>query len=415
MQQNRFQFEFYALFLMFIRYKREEFWRPVLRRIRKGELSPFEERVRDKFPKCWAELIRLSRQAYSQKVNNRANVEYFRDFGRAIKRHSKVRRFVVFLMAYEGQHGLYDKYGPFRKIGNKWKINAPYVHFFLSNFRRFNQIYKDLGISLTWVLIPGGYGELPFRNSVEGVGTPWTMKARPYIQKFFRTLKTIMVDVWHSKKLHMQGSNEVGHLSHADGVEKKLQHEAFYESWQPFIPLKRWDSDLTKSDFMALAEREWFGVMLDEDGKEVETIECKADYLRLKAEGRWVRTIRIMGKDEYDRLNFIKKNSQGKDIEESDTWIGIGWKKFIASTDGNDKGSGELYCGEGPFVNLNYNELGEMIDNAEALEDEHGLVVIVSDLPKEVFAKNADGIAEEDLSLINLQRIEVIPTKMGMD
>ena len=189
MQQNRFQFEFYALFLDFIRKKREEHWKPVLKRIRAGQLSPYEERIRDKFPKCWAELIKLSRQSYSQKVNNRANVEFFRDFGRAIKRHSKVKRIVVWMMAYEGKNGLYDAYGPFRKIQNKWKINAPYVHFYLSNFRRFNTIFKDLGISLTWVLIPGRYGELPFRNSVEGLGTPWTLKARPLIQKFFRTAK----------------------------------------------------------------------------------------------------------------------------------------------------------------------------------------------------------------------------------
>jgi hypothetical protein len=224
-----------------------------------------------------------------------------------------------------------------------------------------------------------------------------------------------MVDVWHSKKLHMQGSNELHHLSHADGVEKKLQHESFYESWQPFIPLKRWDSDLTKSDFMALSEREWFGVMLNDEGKEIEAVVAKAEYEQLKAAGKWIRTIRIVGKDEYDRLNFIKKNSQGKDIADSVNWIGIGSKKYIASTDGNTEGSGELYCGQGPFQNLDHDELGEMIDKAESLEDDEGLVVILSDLPKEVYAFNEAGEPEEDWSLINLARIEVIPTRMGPD
>lgn len=435
MQQNRFQFEFYGLFMDFIRKKRELFWKPVLKRIKHGNLTEFEENIQAKFPKAWIALNKLSHVGFSRKVNNAANMEFFRDFARQVKKHSKVRRFVVWLMSYEGPKGLYDNYGPFVKVGKFFRLKKPYQHFYFHNFRKFNQIMFDQGIAITWVLIPGRYGELPFKKSVEKVGSPWVEKARIFLLPFFSMVRESLVSVWHSKNLHIQGSNEKKHQGTADGVQLKMQHEFFHETFAPFVPDKRWDSDVSGSDYIQLTEREWYCIIKDQAGKEMDRLLSKADYESAK-EGQlvigdktytWIRTIRIVGKDSYDRHNWLKQNAMNPwEIDRphhppdsptwAETWKGSASNKYIVSTDGNMEGSGEKFCGEDDtFVNLTYDELGQLIDRCEKLEDDDGLLVIVSDLPKEVFAKNADDWAEERWDLVNLERLEVIPTRMGPD
>lgn len=417
MNKNRLQFEFYALFMDFVKKHRELFWKQVLKRIRKNNLSDFELRIQEKFPRAWNVLVKNSTKPFSLDVNKICNVAYFQDFGRVVKRTSGISRFVVWGYSVEKERSLYDHYGPFKFIDGKWKISKPYQQFYFPLFRRFNVIMGAVGIKICWVFLPGRYGEIPFKNNHQKVSGPWTKKAQPYIGAYIDKCGDLISFAYGHKNIYAQGSNEVRHATHDQGVLIKVQHEFMFQTIKPVVPLPRWVSDVSSSDFVQLTETEYWCVVL-EDGKEKRKLLAEQDYLKAKADGTWIRTLRIVGDPAYDRTNWLKHNGfnpwaldepfePGAQMTWEQRFVSMLSKKFMLSTDGNPRGSGEVYCG-GTYVNLTYDEWWKFLDRMVRLE-EQGQFVIGSDLPKEVFYKDPKNhdVISEDWTLINLDRTKV--------
>jgi len=429
---HRGQIELYALGPDYSRKLRENFWKKPLRNIRKDNLSDFELRIQEKFPKAFHQLKKLAKEPFNGTVNRKANDAYFQDIFRQIKQQTGVYRFESFLYAHEGGKGLYDAYTPFRQDeAGVFHLSKPYQQFFFPHFRRINTLAVNVGCRINWVLIPGKYGNNPFKNNHQGVHDMFDPAARPYIQKMEERAGNILDEVYGSKVYLLRGSNEVAHQgSREKGILIKAQHEFMYEFVRPNIPVSSWVSDVTFSDYVQLTEREWFCVIKNlETGREFEDILTKKEYDLAKqgqlviggVKHEWVRTQRILGKDEYDRLNWLKQNGFNpwkfdEPVEDgSATWMdtlrGAGSKKFTLSTDGNTKGSGEEYCG-GTWFNLTYEEGVEFVKKCDELQS-YGKAVIASDLPKECFFINKRNWIEEDWSLLNIERLKFFQEKQS--
>jgi len=414
---HRGQLEFYALFADYVKKNRELFWKPVLKRIKAGSLSPFEERIKEKLPRAWKALLVLAGEPFSRDINATANNAYFQDFARQVRAASGVARLVVFKYAVE-KKGLYNKYSPFRLKDGLYQLAKPYNDFYFPLFRRFNVLMFRAGVRICWIEVPGAYGEIPFRNSIEKVGGPWEKKAAPYIKGYLVRSREILKAVYGSKSIYGQGSNEVRHADHDQGIKIKSQHEFMADIFNPFIPYDRWVSDCTLSDFVQLTEPEYWTKLKDEEGREIKKLLTKGELEAAKEDGSYIRTLKILGKEIYDRRNFIKQNSfnpwkfdepieEGHEMTWAERLVSMLSKRFCASTDGNadERSKGEEFPG-GPFRNLDRAQLAEFITRCIELEESGGLSILKSDLPKEVFYKDPEtGIITEDWSLVNLDRL----------
>lgn len=426
---HRGQIELYALGADYIRKIREQFWQKPLKNIRKGELTGFEERIQEKFPNAWKQLQRLAQEPFDKDINRKANDAYFQDIFRQIKQETGVYQFDAFLYIAEGGKGLCDKYGPFVIEDNKYHLRKPYQDFFFPNFRRINTLAFNVGCRINWVVLPGKYGERPFKNNYDGVHGMYEPNAQPHIEKLLERAGNILNEVYGKKIGLIRGSNEVGHSDSDDGAKKKLQHEFFYECLRPVLPLGKWVSDVTFSDYIQLTEREFYCLIkCNEDGSEMKRLLAKSQYEaarkgQLELFGKiysWVRTFRLVGNDEYDRLNWLKHNGfnykkfdQPIETGAAETWMQIfkrmASKKIMVSTDGNVEGSGQEFAG-GFWFNITYDEGCLFMEKCNELEAA-GKNVIASDLPKEVFFVNKNNWVEEDWSLIDIPRMKFFQEK----
>lgn len=414
---RRAQVEFYGLFVDFLKKDQELFWRKSLRRIKRNNLSDFEKRIKEKFPKAWKKLKAFSKEPFSEQLNRRANIEYFKDIVRQIKRQTGLFRFVIFTYAIE-KNGLYNSYCPWKFSDGKYWLGKAYRKFYFPLFRRFNNLLNDVGCKPIWVILPGKYGDAPFKNNHEKVPGPWELKARPYLGRFCQRMRQILEKVFENKSLHIQGSNEVSHMGSKDlGVKIFEQHDFIFQQFDPLIPISRYDCDVTKSDFTLIKEVEYYCILKDEEGKEYKAFLHPDAWKKAKEDGSLVRTIKKIGNDDYNRHAWVKMNSwypakfdEPVSGENPKLWkdflVSIANKKFILSTDGNGVGSGEEYPG-GTFRNLTYDELYDFVSRSMELEKQ-GIQIINSDLPKETYAVNSQGIIAEDWSLINIDRLKAI-------
>jgi len=291
--------------------------------------------------------------------------------------------------------GFYNTLQPFKKAEEGYNLDVwkPSYWKKLTSFLKLTQKAKIKMIPVVF----SKYQERPFLrdNNVNGAAGLFGGDSLYFENKFIAKLMRLTAKIQKGKPW-VRLSNEVRHKSHAHGVTIAQHHEAWYEKIKKFVPLKNVKNDISFTDFTALAEKHY----LLTDGSIV--VASNWDGIGTILE-TW-------GKDEYDRLNWLQVHGMPKRlsmITEGRPWrdhiaYHSSVKKWDLSTDGCTEGSGYKLAGT-PYCNMNE---AEIIVFATEVWGYAGKRVVISELPKEVFYRDENGIIASDVMRLDITRLE---------
>ncbi|MEA3485160.1 MAG: hypothetical protein U9R03_00440 [Candidatus Aerophobetes bacterium] len=337
---------------------------------------------------------------------NYKNYDFWKEFLKEIHDKLKIERITGMPYIVE-LGGMYNNRTPWKKEGGNWNL-AEFKESWWKGLEEYLILMESCGILYTPIGF-SRYQETPFKKNVNGVYGLWDTKARPYQAKYLLRLVKLLKKIYGSRPLWFRLSNEVQHRGDWDfGVTIAKQHEFWFKTIEPYIPMNRIIHDISHSDFTMLCEKHYY----------VEFPDGKKKFLTSKEYYQVadiVRLIDTLGNDEWDRKGWPEAHNVNhetlyesfeKGANKSLLWriTTCGWKKWVLSTDGGDRGSGEVYVG-GTFKNMNKKELFAFCDVVYGQEK---IKVMIADLPKEVFFLNKNGIIEEDFSLMNFDRLTSI-------
>lgn len=243
------------------------------------------------------------------------------------------------------------------------------------------------------------YQERPFLigNNINGAAGLWGGDSLRFEKKFIAKLMRLTAKTQKGEPM-VRLSNEVRHRSRHHGATIAQHHEAWFERVKKFVPLKNVKNDITFTDFTALAEKHY--LLKGGSGR---------DIVRAS---RWdgVGTIlETWGREEYDRLNWLQVHGMPKRLDA--VTEGKAWREHIAnhssvkkwdlSTDGCTQGSGYKLAGT-PYCNMNDDEIITFATEVWGYDKKN---VIISELPKEVFFRDENGVIASDVTRLDFTRL----------
>jgi len=291
--------------------------------------------------------------------------------------------------------GLYNALQPFQKVGDLYDLSK-WRKIYWKKLRAFLKLTKKAHIRMIPVVF-SKYQEQPFSRSVQRTGGLFGTNSLKWEERFIKKLIRITARTYPGH-IWTRLSNEVWHRgNHMTGAIIGQHHEAWYEAIKKWVDLKVVKCDITFSDFVLLTEEHhllW-------NGKMPRAANYSGDPSMIRAS--W-------GRDEYDRICFAQVHGMPQKLDQVSH--GKAWREHIAnhssirkwdlSTDGCIQGSGYKIKGT-PFCNMNEDEITAFAAEVWGYKKKK---VIISELPKEVFYRDENGVVADDMSRLDFSRLE---------